>query len=391
MFQIKTLNAISDVIYTQLDSQFQVGTTDIADPSGILVRSASMLEMDFPASLLAIARAGAGVNNIPLDRCSKEGICVFNTPGANANAVCELVIAGLLMSARDLVGGVTWVQSLDGSGQDIAAAVEKGKSAFVGPELRGKKLGVVGLGAIGALVCNAAIGLGMDVLGYDPGISVEHALMLTRSIQRVKSMDDLLGCDYLSIHIPLNDKTRGMFNTDFFARMKRGATLLNFSRGELVDADSVLAAVASGQLRAYVTDFPIEPLLGKKNILTIPHLGASTPESEDNCALMAARELRDYLLHGTIRNSVNLPDVDLNPTEKPRLTAIHENIPNVLSALASVVGQYQLNISDMTNRSRKDIAYTVIDLDLQPENCEAFLEKIREVPGMIRVRCLNFA
>lgn len=389
MYSIQTLNAISDIIYTQLDAQFQVGP-ETENPQGILVRSASMHDMQLPDSLLAIARAGAGVNNIPLEACTKQGICVFNTPGANANAVSELVIAGLLLSARDLVGGIGWVQGLAGSGQDVPAAVEKGKSAFVGPELRGKKLGVIGLGAIGTLVSNAAIALGMEVWGFDPAISVEHAWMLSRSIHRGKSMEELLeSCDYLSLHIPLNDKTRGAFGADTFARMKRGATLLNFSRGELVADGDVKAAVASGQLRAYVTDFPNEALLGQPHILTIPHLGASTPESEDNCAVMAAREVRDYLLHGTIRNSVNLPDVDLMPTQKPRLTVIHENIPNVLGSLTSTVAAQKINISDMTNRSRGDVAYTVLDLDSPPQAACAVLGQVKQVPGLIRLRALN--
>ncbi len=387
MYRILTLNEISDAIYQSLDASFSV-KTDEAAPDAILVRSADMHGMHLAESVLAIGRAGAGVNNIPLDKCSEAGICVFNTPGANANAVCELVVAGMLLASRDIVGGIAWAQGLKGQ-PDVPKLVEKGKSAFVGPELRGKKLGIIGLGAIGVLVANAATAMGMDVVGFDPAISVEHAWRLSRSVHRATSLDELLAAsDYITVHIPLNDKTRNMFGADTLRKMKRGATLLNFSRAELVDGAAMRTALEAGVLRAYVVDFPTDDMLGVRGVLPIPHLGASTPESEDNCAAMAAAELRDYLEQGVIKNSVNLPDTELAIMQRPRVTVIHQNIPNMLGAITAVVGSMGLNISDMTNRSRGAMAYTVLDLD-SVGDVAAMQNAIRGIEGVIRVRVLS--
>jgi len=389
MYRIQTLNEISDIIYQHFGSDYTVSKDESA-PDGVLVRSASMLDAGFAPSLLAIARAGAGVNNIPLDRCTAQGICVFNTPGANANAVCELVIAGLLLGNRDIVGGIGWIQGEKGKGTDVPKIVEKGKAAFAGPELRGKRLGIVGLGAIGVLVANAAIALGMDVVGYDPAISVEHAWNLSSMARRALSLDELLASsDYVTLHLPLNDKTRGLFGTEALAKMKTTAVLLNYARAELVDSAALLAAVAAQKLRGYVTDFPTDEMLGVERVLPIPHLGASTPESEDNCAEMAAAQLRDYLETGAIRNSVNLPDVALAaPAGKPRVTVIHRNIPNMLANISSAAGKLDINISDMTNRSRGDIAYTVLDLDDGQAAIPGLCATLTEIEGVVRVRAI---
>ena len=386
MYKIQTLNAISDIIHTQLSrEQFSI-VKDEPVPDGILVRSADMLHMELPASLLAVARAGAGVNNIPISACSKKGIVVFNTPGANANAVAELVMAGLLLASRNIAGGIAWAQSLKGAGDEVPAQVEKGKAAFVGPELRGKTLGVIGLGAVGAIAANsAANGFGMEVIGYDPFISVENAWSLSRAIKRAASVDEvLLKSDYVSIHVPLNDKTRSMFDTETLGRMKQGAHLMNFSRAELVDSAAMLAALKSGAIASYVVDFPTDEMLGIKNVVCIPHLGASTPESEDNCAQMAAAELRDYLLYGSIRNAVNLPDVQLSAPESARILVLHENIPNMVSAISAAVSAEGINIDNMVNKSKKEIAITVMDIQTPPS--ETLLHTIEALPGIIRVR-----
>ncbi len=389
MYKIQTLNEISDVIYSELGDAYAVAK-DEAAPDAILVRSAAMHDTAFPPSLLAIARAGAGVNNIPLERCSEAGICVFNTPGANANAVSELVVAGMLLCSRDIVGGINWIQGEKGKGAEVPKIVEKGKAAFTGPELRGKRLGIVGLGAIGVLVANAAIAMGMEVEGFDPGMSVEHAWKLSRSVRRSLSLDELLAAsDYVTLHLPLNDKTRNLFGADALAKMKPGAALLNYARAELVDSGALLAALAAGKLRGYVTDFPTDEMLGVKGIVPIPHLGASTPESEDNCAEMAAAQLRDYLETGAIRNSVNLPDVALTAPGKPRITVIHQNIPNMLAAISSAAGELGLNISDMTNRSRGNMAYTVLDIDDGATKLEAVRAKLGGIEGVIRVRVIG--
>ena len=385
MYKILTLNAISDVIHTQLSDQYAV-SKDEAAPDAVLVRSAAMHEMAFGPELQAIGRAGAGVNNIPIDRCSKAGIVVFNTPGANANAVAELVIAGLLMSGRNIAGGIDWARTLKGKGAEVGKLVEKGKSQFVGPEMRGKTLGVIGLGAIGALVANAASrGLGMNVVGYDPFISVESAWSLSTTVHRAASADDVLAqADYITFHIPLNDKTRGSVNAEMIAKMKDGAGILNFSRGELADTAAVREALASGKLSSYVTDFPSDDLLDVDKVVCIPHLGASTPESEENCARMAAAEIRDYLEVGSIHNSVNFPELQLTAPEATRVLVLHENIPNMISSISAVAAQEGINIENLVNKSKKDMAVTVMEMHSLPS--QGALEALGRIPGIVRVR-----
>lgn len=386
MYKIQTLNAISDIIHTQLSADQYTVSKDEPIPDAILVRSAAMHDMEFPESLQAIGRAGAGVNNIPIDRCSKEGIVVFNTPGANANAVAELVIAGLLMSGRNIAGGIDWAKTLKGQGAEVGKLVEKGKSQFVGPEMRGKTLGVIGLGAIGAIVANGASrGLGMNVIGYDPFISVESAWSLSTTIHRAASTDEVLAqADYITFHIPLNDKTRGTINADMIAKMKDGAGILNFSRGELADTAAVREALASGKLSSYVTDFPSDDMLNVDKVVCIPHLGASTPESEENCASMAAAEIRDYLETGSIHNSVNFPELQLGAPEVARVLVLHENIPNMISTITSAAAQEGLNIENMINKSRKELAVTVMEMKELPSK-EA-LSYLSHLPGIIRIR-----
>lgn len=386
MYKIQTLNAISDIIYTQLSADHYTVTKEEPVPDGILVRSAAMHDMEFGENLLGIARAGAGVNNIPIDKCSRQGICVFNTPGANANAVAELVLCGLLLGSRNVIGGVNWAQGLKNEGDAVAKLVEKGKGQFVGPELRGKTLGVIGLGAIGRLVANAASeGFGMRVIGCDPYISVESAWALSSKVIHAKNDAEVLSqADYVTFHVPLNDKNRGMINADMIARMKPGAVLLNFSRNELAVNADVLAALESGQLGGYVVDFPSADLLGVEKIVAIPHLGASTPESEENCASMAAAQLRDYLEFGSIHNSVNLPEVPLGRPEGARVLVIHENIPNSIATITACVSAEGINITDLTNKSKKDMAITVMDIpDLPTEDAIA---RIKALPGVRRVR-----
>lgn len=387
MYTIQTLNAISPVIYNHLPQENFTVSKEAAQPDAVIVRSASMLEMELPGSLLSIARAGAGYNNIPVDKCTAAGICVFNTPGANANAVKELVLAGLLLASRDIIGGVEWAKGLKPGETSVAKQVEKGKGQFVGPEIQGKTLGVMGLGAIGVLVANAAEALGMKVIGYDPFLSVDNAWALSRSIQRSNSLEALLEqSDYVTIHIPLSDKTRNMIDESMLAKMKPSAALLNFSRAELCDAKAVAAALATGKLRRYVVDFPTEDVLNAPGVIAIPHLGASTPESEDNCADMAAKQTRDYLMTGSIRNSVNLPACELAPAEKHRISVIHKNVPNMISQIAAVMGQANVNIEHMVNRSRGDIAYTVVDsLDDVPADIAQALSAIE---GVVRARSI---
>ena len=390
-YNIKTLNSISPAIYTELHSNYHVSDNFDA-PDAILVRSASMHEMTIPASVQCIARAGAGTNNIPIDACSEAGICVFNTPGANANAVCELVIAAMLLSCRNIIGGIEWEKKTQiDQGDKLEKNVEKGKSQFVGPELRGKTLGVIGLGAIGVLVSNAAVALGMNVIGYDPMISVDHAWKLSRKVHRETSLDAVFAqSDFLTVHVPLNDKTRGMIGQRALSLCKKGVRIMNFSRGGLVDEESLIAALGDERVSHYVTDFGSETLLKTEGVICLPHLGASTPESEENCAVMATAQTRDYLESGIIRNSVNLPAVDLAPITKPRLLCIHSNIPNVLSAITSAVSGFSLNISDLVNRSRGNMAVSVLDIDDLPnEHKDELLEKISSIAGMKRVRLLT--
>lgn len=363
MFRIKTLNEISPVIKKVFTADYAVGS-EIDNEDAIIVRSAKMHDMPISDSLLAVARAGAGYNNIPVDKCSERGIVVFNTPGANANAVKELTIAGMLLAGRDIVGGIEWARTLKGEGDKVAALVEKGKNHFVGPELKGKKLAVIGLGAIGTMVANAGHALEMDVYGYDPFLSVEHALMLSRAVHKAGDLDKLLAeADFVSLHLPLADKTRGMVGADMLCKFKPGAALLNFSRGELVDGAAVLEAVKAGRLRRYVTDFPSEDMLGAEGVIALPHLGASTPESEDNCAEMAAQELAGYLTRGAIINSVNYPACDPGYTDGARLCVLHANVPNMVGSVTALLAAQGINIANMVNKSRGALAYTVIDAD----------------------------
>lgn len=389
MFKIQNLNAISDIIHQELNADRYLIGKEEPVPDGILVRSADMHDMELPESLLAVARAGAGTNNIPIDQCTKLGIAVFNTPGANANAVAELVICGLMLGSRNISGGIDWARTLIGKGDDIPKLVEKGKSQFVGPEVRGKTLGVVGLGAIGAIVANAAAqGLQMNVVGYDPYISVESAWSLSRAVHRCTSVDDIFTqADYITFHIPLKDNTRGMINKDTIAKMKDGVHLLNFSRAELANFDDLAAALESGKVASYVTDFPTEAVLKMKNAVVVPHLGASTPESEENCASMAAHQLRDYLENGQIRNSVNLPEILLGYSEGVRLLIIHDNEPGMVSAISAAIGARKININNMVNKSRKDIAVTVLELDKTPD--ARLTTELMALPGVIRVRIFD--
>ena len=389
MYRIKTLNKISNAGLNLLDqSRFQVGS-DVENEDGILVRSAPMHDYEFPDALRAIARAGAGTNNIPIDRCSESGIVVFNTPGANANAVKELVIAALLIASRDIVGGVDWVQEQAHTPNvDVAAAVEKGKSAFVGPELYRKTLGVIGLGAIGALVCNIGLDLGMDVYGYDPFLSVDAALRLDRHVHVVKNVDDLYRVsDYITIHIPYNNDTKDFINAEAISKMKGQVRVLNLARGGLVNDDDMIAALESGRVARYITDFPDDKIAPVKNVIAFPHLGASTPESEENCARMAADQLKDYLINGNIKNSVNLPNVSQEWSGISRVCLIHKNIPAMLTRITSILADEGVNVENMTNKSRKDYAYTMVDLNSRIKDTVA--DELRAIPGMIRVRVLN--
>ena len=383
MYKILTMNTISPIYKEILPAEEYEVSPTVENPDAILVRSADLHEFALPQSVKCVARAGAGVNNIPLDAFGEKGVVVFNTPGANANAVKELVLAGMLLASRDIVGGIAWCQSLKGE-EGVAKLVEKGKNKFVGPEIMGKTLGVIGLGEIGALVANAGNSLGMKALGFDPYISVAHAWMLSRSIGRAKSQDDLLAAsDYVTVHVPLMDATRGMINEEFLAKMKPGAALLNFARGVLADNDAVKAALRSGHLRAYVTDFPNEALLGVKGVIAIPHLGASTPESEDNCVVMACRQIDMYLKNGAIRNSVNYPACDLGAGDGQRIAVLHANVPNMVGQITSAIAHDNINIDNMTNSSKGKFAYTVLHLDdVAPEDVIQSLSKVQGVYGV---------
>jgi D-3-phosphoglycerate dehydrogenase len=387
MFQIKTMNKIATVGLDVLADGYTVGD-DIQNEDGILVRSAKLHDYPFPENLRAIARAGAGTNNIPIDRCSEAGIVVFNTPGANANAVKELVICALLVASRDVLGGSAWVREQAATeGVDVAAVVEKGKSAFVGPEIYHKTLGVIGLGAIGALVANAAIALGMEVYGYDPYLSVDTALRLDRHVHVVKDVTELYkAADYVTIHVPYMDSTRHTINADSLAEMKDGVRVINLARGELVDDEAMIAALESGKVAAYVTDFPNNTITLAKNVVAIPHLGASSPESEDNCAVMAAQELKDYLENGNIKNSVNFPNVEMERSGVQRICLIHKNVPAMLANITLQLSKEGVNVENMTNKSKGDYAYTLVDVG-SPVN-EAALADIKAIPGMIRLRVI---
>ena len=387
MYNIRKLNEISPIVTKYLpEDQFAI-TDNATAPDAILVRSADMQSMELPENLLAVARAGAGVNNINIPACSAQGVVVFNTPGANANAVKELVIAGLLMSGRRIFSGIQWAQSLRGQGAAVPAMVEKGKGQFVGPELAGKTLGIIGLGAIGVLVANAAVGMGMQVVGYDPFLTVESALGLTRAVKRMGSLDELLAVsDYVTVHVPFVEKTRGYINAENIAKMKEGVVLLNFSRAELVDTASVFAALDNHHVRTYVTDFPTDELLSNPGVLCIPHLGASTPESEENCAEMAARQLRNYIRTGSIRNSVNYPECDLSAGFTGRICVLHDNVSGVLGQITAAITERGLNISNMVNTSRGELAYTVIDIDT--DLTQDLVDRIRAISTVHRCRLL---
>lgn len=387
MFEIKTYNKISAVGMKEFDSTKYVVSDSVSAPVGAVVRSAALHDEVFPESLLAIARAGAGVNNIPCDRCAEEGIVVFNTPGANANAVKELVIAGLLLASRKVVPGIEWAKTLKGNGAEVGKMVEKGKGQFVGPEIMGKSLGVVGLGAIGVLVANAAAKLGMKVYGYDPYLSIKSAWSLSSSTVRCDSLDELYEkADYISFHIPCTKDTKGSVNNIAFAKMKDGVRILNFARGELVNSEDMLAALESGKVASYVVDFPSDEMIGVENVVAIPHLGASTPESEDNCAYMAAHELIDYIENGNITNSVNMPAVSMPRTTEARVTVIHKNIPGIISAITTALAEKETNVAHMQNSSRGDYAYTILDIDSIHDGIE---DKLMTVDGIIRVRVIK--
>jgi D-3-phosphoglycerate dehydrogenase len=356
---IKTLNNISNKGLSRFGKNYSVGE-DIENPDAIVVRSFKMHDYDFNGELKAIARAGAGVNNIPLEECSKRGIVVFNTPGANANAVKELVIASLFLASRDIVGGIEWVQN-----EKDCSLVEKKKSTFAGCEIKGKTLGVIGLGAIGAMVANSAIDLGMDVVGFDPYLSVEGALLLSNQVKKVNNLDELYKqADYITIHVPLLDSTKDMINSESLAKCKDGVKVINFSRGGLVNSDDILKAIDEGKVSTYVTDFPEDKLLNKKGVIPIPHLGASTAESEENCAVMAVDEIKEYLENGNIINSVNFPNASLPRTpETTRIVIANKNIPSMIENITSKLAKNNLNIVDMLNKSRDDIAYNIIDVN----------------------------
>ena len=388
MFRIKTLNKISPAGLSVLDqTRFSV-RDDVENEDGSLVRSAAMHEYQFPDSLRAIARAGAGTNNIPIDRCSEAGIVVFNTPGANANAVKELALCALLLASRKITAGAEWVKAQAGAGADVEKVVEKGKSQFVGPEIAGKTLGVIGLGAIGVQVANIATKLGMTVFGYDPFLSVDAALSLSRMVHRAMDLETIYkNCDYITLHVPQTSETKGMINEDAFHMMKGGVRILNLARGGLVNDDDMLAALDSGKVAAYVTDFPNNKILQGKNVIAIPHLGASTPESEENCAVMAAQELKDYLENGNIKNSVNLPTLVQEWSGVARLCIIHRNIPGAIANITGLLSRDGVNVENMTNKSKKDYAYTVVDLGSRIS--EAVADEIRALEGVFRVRVLN--
>lgn len=385
-YRIKTLNKIDIRGIALLNQNHDVNVDTNED--AILVRSADMHTYQLSESLLAIARAGAGVNNIPVDKCSEKGIVVFNTPGANANAVKELVIAGILLSARNIVGGIEWAKTLDVD-QDVCKMVESGKSNYTGPEVEGKTLGIVGLGAIGVLVANAASALGMQVIGYDPFISVDAAWVLNRDVQKANSAEEIYSkADFISVHVPLMDATRHMINKESIAMMKDGVRILNFSRDALINDDDMQEALESGKVAYYVTDFPNPKTVQMKNVIPIPHLGASTPESEVNCAIMASLELKDYLENGNIKNSVNFPDCHAGPCSGAvRVTLHHRNVPGMVSKITTVLGEEKINIENMINKSKKDWAYTVLDISdvLTEEN----IKKLKEIDDVVRVRVIE--
>ncbi len=387
MYQYNCLNPISDIGLSRFTENYQK-TDSVENAEGVLVRSASMHEMDLPAKLLAVARAGAGTNNIPLDKCAEKGIVVFNTPGANANGVKELVIAGMLLASRDVIGGIDWVKA-NADVETVGKDAEKAKKNFAGTEIYGKKLGVIGLGAIGVRVANAAVALGMEVYGYDPYLSVEAALKLTREVKHVKNVDDIYAdCDYITVHVPLMDATKGMINAEAIEKMKEGVIVLNFARDQLVNEKDMVAALEAGKVRKYVSDFPNPTTAGKKGCIVIPHLGASTEESEDNCAVMAVDELMDYLENGNIKNSVNYPACDMGVCSNVgRVAILHKNIANMITQFTAAFGEAGINISDMTNKSRGEYAYTLMDIAAAAD--EKIIARLNNIEGVFRVRVVK--
>lgn len=389
MYRVLTLNRIAPEGLACLPAPAYAVSDSEADPQAILVRSAKLHDYAFPDSLLAIARAGAGVDNIPLDRCSEAGIAVFSTPGANANAVKELVICAMLMGSRDIPGAIRWVREQAASGVDVSTVVEKGKSAFIGPELYKKTLGIIGLGAIGSIVANTAISLGMDVYGYDPFLSVDTALRLDRHVHVVKDINDLYKrSDYITMHIHYTEKTAHMIDADAIAAMKRGVRVINLARGEIVDDEAMLTALDTGMVAAYITDFPNNRLLTAPHVIAMPHLGASTPESEQNCAAMAVDTLRDYLESGNIRSSVNLPEMTMDRSGVQRLCVLHKNVPGMLANITSLFGRDGVNVENLSNKSRGDYAYTMVDLGSKVG--DNVIEDVRRTANVIRVRSLEW-
>lgn len=387
MRKIQLLNRIAEHGIKAFDAEKYTVGTDITSPEGILVRSANMHETAFGPELLAIARAGAGVNNIPLARCTEQGIAVFNTPGGNANSVKELTVLALLLAARDVVGGIAWARGLSGQA-DVEKQVEAGKGAFAGSEIQNRWLGVIGLGAVGGLVANIAHELGMHVIGCDPFLSVDSAWGISRGVERAASFQEVFGAvDYLTLHVPSTNDTRGMINAQALSRMRDGVRIINLARADLVVSEDLLAALNSGKVAAYVTDFPTPELLGHEKVISIPHLGASTEEAEDNCALMAAHELMDYLENGNIRNSVNLPNASMPTSGDARLCIIHSNVPSMLAAFTDALGDAGINIENLLNRSRGDIAYTLFEVagTVPPE----VLHRLHSIEGVVRVRLIE--
>lgn len=384
MFNILTLNKIAKCGLDQLNDNYKITDDANVDADGIILRSFKMHDMELPESLKAVARAGAGTNNIPIDKCSEKGIVVFNTPGANANAVKELVIAGMLLASRDVIGGVAWANTL--TGDDVDKQVEKGKSNFAGCEIKGKTLGIIGLGAIGILVANAAYALGMEVIGYDPYLSVDSALKLSRHVKKANSPEEVYAtADYITIHVPLMDSTRNTINAETIAQMKDGVIILNFARGGLVNNADIKKALADGKVAKYVVDFADSETVNQPGIINIPHLGASTAESEDNCAVMAAQELADYLENGNILNSVNFPNCSLPEDNIGRIAIAHKNIPNVIAKFTEALSS--VNISDMINKSKGELAYTIINTD-HAIPAEA-IEKLNQIDAVIKVRVIK--
>ena len=388
MYQIKTFNRIAPIGLDRFDPEHYSVSEDAENPHGIVVRSAKLLDYEFPSDLLGISRAGVGFNNIPVDRCSEAGIAVFSTPGANANAVKELVLCAMLVASRDVDGSIRWVREQAAAGVDVTTVVEKGKAAFVGPEIYKKTLGIIGLGAIGSLVANMAVRLGMDVYGYDPYLSVDAALQLDRHIHVVKDIEDLYKrADYITIHIHFNEQTRGMIDEKAIGSMKRGVRFINLARGEIVDDDAMLAALDTGRVSVYVTDFPNNKLLQAPHVLGMPHMGASTPESEQNCAIMAVDQLRDYLENGNIRNAVNLPNVYLERSGVMRMCIIHRNVPAMLASITSLLSTDGVNVENLSNKSKGAYAYTLVDLGTRVD--EKVIEDVRNLPNVIRVRVIE--